>query len=403
MTNSNKDYKMYKQAGYKGVIVVHHFTDEYGNEMPEKTKRFSSKKYPTQADVNKGALEWIAEVQGRIDNKMKMLNEMPTFGEFYKNQWRATHMTVETSTQTNARLDTTLRQKTIQRLYPLKLDKITTGYLQWYFESKRDVKIANRYGKAKKPTKSMVKNWKDAVASIFKEAIHQGYVKDNPTHGIDMKRCLSAESKLLAGAKSTKRNAFTPAQYNAILDMADKLSPQLADVIRVMLYCGLRSEEVVGLSVNDVNLKDNILTVRRAVANTSQRGTYVKETKTGKSRDMYFNAQAAEVLKRRIELAKNKPADPVTGETWLFSRDTDNKLIKPAIIANEFTAVRNACASVPAYSMYSLRHTFASIMLAHHYPAAAIADQMGHTLAVFLEYYAHAFDADKKGMQNFNF
>jgi len=145
----------------------------------------------------------------------------------------------------------------------------------------------------------------------------------------------------------------------------------------------------VGLTWADVDLAAGKLHIRRSVSWPKRRGTketqariYKPKTKSG-TRTIPMRPELVAALKRW------KLACPPTEKGWVFPGETGEPKHRSTIIHKGLHPACDA-AGVPRVGIHSLRHTFASTLLAAGRTPAEVAALCGHKgPAVTMRIYAH--------------
>jgi hypothetical protein len=135
------------------------------------------------------------------------------------------------------------------------------------------------------------------------------------------------------------------------------------------------------------------LHVRRSIAGDRK----VKLTKTESPRTVDLSARLVSALSRRQEEREKEAL--LAGEDpspWLFPSRLDRPL-SPNVLGRLFREVRQA-AGIPHFTLYDLRHTYATHLLTEGADLLYVAHQLGHAKpTTTLLYYAHFMPrGDKK-------
>ena len=119
-------------------------------------------------------------------------------------------------------------------------------------------------------------------------------------------------------------------------------------MIQIMMYCGIRPQEVLALTVADIDLVNQILQVNKSIGSTDQSKRQVVTTKTPESiRSVPIPYELASILE-----------DFVKDKTGMLFLDVDRKPYEITTIADYIARVsRKAGVKV---TMYMLRHMFAT-------------------------------------------
>jgi integrase len=151
---------------------------------------------------------------------------------------------------------------------------------------------------------------------------------------------------------------------------------QLAELIRVAAYTGLRLGELIVLRWRDINLTERVLTVERALSATVE-----LSPKSGQIRAVPLADQAIKAL-RRLAGRPN-----FTGpDDYVFASPTGDRP-DPSALRRRYNKARNS-AGAPPLPLHALRHTAASLLVRRLDPITVQAI-LGHTSIKTTERYMH--------------
>lgn len=177
------------------------------------------------------------------------------------------------------------------------------------------------------------------------------------------------EAKLLLN--ELKRNHQINKEYKELKD------PKLHDIALLSLHTGARAGEIFNLKGQDVNLENDLITLR--------------DTKNTETRYAPITKEVKKILKRRM---------PNNSNDYFFT-DKDGRKIKE--VSNAFQRIVDDLGfnddiedTRQKVVFHTLRHTFASWLAIQGTPIYTIAKLMGHKSIAMSERYAHLSPDYKK-------
>lgn len=147
-----------------------------------------------------------------------------------------------------------------------------------------------------------------------------------------------------------------------VLDTIDNVNPFVVPAIWMLIYTGARLSEITTLRWRSVQVP------RLALA----------DSKTG-PKTIYLNPQATAVLERLERRADHELVFPS-----LYSQ-------RPIDLGAHWSKIRRR-AALPDVRLHDLRHSFASVAIAHGVPLATIGKLLGHALPETTARYVHLAD-----------
>ena len=177
----------------------------------------------------------------------------------------------------------------------------------------------------------------------------------------------------------------TTAEINQLLSIPNEPFEQLL-AVKLAAFLGLRRGEICGIHVSDIILPTRQIYIRRSVVLSPDKQWIEKEPKT--------KAGRRELLIPEILIDDISKA--------LEGKNPEDKLISltPSQISDRFkTMIKQA--KISKCTFHSLRHYFASIMLANNIPNKYAKELMGHETSYMLEnVYQHTMNAKKRAISN---
>jgi len=151
------------------------------------------------------------------------------------------------------------------------------------------------------------------------------------------------------------------------------------------VHTGVRPAELLALKWGDIDFKGKYATIQRQNLN----GKIVNRTKTGKPRHVDLSDTLIEVLselrrQQRLKAMKNPGVSEMP--EWVFCTSQGKPNCIETVREYFFKCLEKAGLKKTRY--YSLRHTFASLLLVNGAPITYVSQQLGHatprtTLAVY--------------------
>lgn len=234
------------------------------------------------------------------------------------------------------------------------------------------------------------------LSSVLSRAVKWGYIQHNPAEAAEKPSLGRREAAYLEEADARR-----------LLELLQAEPIRWRAVITFDLLSGLRRAELLGLRWQDVDLDAPSITIRQTSNYLPGMGVFVSTPKTASSaRPLPISRAAVLILlecKRWQEAQREK-----LGDAWedkdgrVFTTDTGAPLF-PDSVTQWFSAFV-ARSGLPKVTVHSLRHTFASLMIADGAPLVVVSKQLGHAqTSTTANIYAHAIaSAQAKAMQTFD-
>jgi len=217
-----------------------------------------------------------------------------------------------------------------------------------------------------------------SLAVVCDQAISDGHLRTNPAHGLD-----------LPDVEETDAVALEPEEFQALLDACGD-DEEFADLLIVIAGTGLRQGEALAFGATPVN-------VRLAARQYKVRQQVIAP------------AQGQPVLTPKLKSKKSRREIPLTDEVIaairrqqmrLASGDAaywtnDGALWRRGSINRRWKDVLKAAGLSESLGMHTLRHTYASALIAAGVNPLSISKRMGHASIVeTFSTYGHLFSWD---------
>ena len=202
-----------------------------------------------------------------------------------------------------------------------------------------------------------------ALRSFFNYLILEGYVADNPCDRVDAPKIGRRLPEVLSVEEvDAMISAVDTASWTGLRDRA---------LLEVMYGCGLRVSEAVGLRISEIYFKEG----------------FVRITGKGdKQRLVPLGDVAADALEKYLH-SRPEPDDPKNSD-YVFLNARGGKLSR----VSAFNLVKASALSAgitKEISPHSLRHSFATHLIANGADLRAVQEMLGHESILTTEIYTH--------------
>lgn len=186
--------------------------------------------------------------------------------------------------------------------------------------------------------------------------------------------------------RETEAQALTVEELRAVLEALEAEPLKWQALVHVLIDTGCRRGECCGLKWEDVDLEGRVLTIRRNLCYTPQKGVYVDTPKSGKVREVDIGPETAALLASLRGQSEG---------SYVFTREDGVEPMHPQSPTRYLKKLSAKC-GVPDLHPHKLRHTFASVAITAGADVASVSEALGHSdKAVTLRMYTHA-DAESR-------
>ncbi|NJE65770.1 site-specific integrase [Brevibacterium sp. LS14] len=252
--------------------------------------------------------------------------------------------------------------------YRKRLDKISASDVQAWVKSM--TKPNGRRNKALEPSTIKTRyNYLHMCFTAAKKARKIGVV---PSGDVTLPRLKRGGSSMLIPE---------PEQVRQVLESAE---PYFATFISLCAFAGLRLGEAAGLQLGDVDFLKRTISVNRQVQGATNSEIRVGEPKYGSRRTIHVSERLIEVLSRHI--TDYGIREDENGQ-WLLSNG--GHLFQRGSAGHYWREAR-AKVGMDEFTLHSLRHFFASGLIAAGCDVVTVQHALGHsTPAITLNTYGH--------------
>jgi integrase len=341
----------------------------------------TSKSFKTKNE----AQSWLAEFNRQA--KKIVTNPLQTTFEEYAQEWLSA-LTLANSTIQG--YDKNLRNHVLPTLGDKPLESITAKDIESLYQTLRSKgrKDSKDFGGAL--SENTINKVHQNLRKILDLAVEDGLILSNPAK---QKRIVKPPSPAKIRAQKQEVQTLSAEQLVLFLEFNEQQEDDLNLLWRLIIETGLRRGEAIALQWSDLDVTNSRLSIRRAADPSVSRG--VKRTKTNRDRNLELDPQLVSVL---LEYKKTRgvlgPAY-VSANAYIFGT-LNNELRVPNDVGARFSrAVKKAVvgitkAELPHFTLKTLRHTHATLMLANGSNPKIVQERLGHsTITVTMDTYSH--------------
>jgi len=257
--------------------------------------------------------------------------------------------------------------KTCEKRINLRFGRVLARDLTSYQVSTFILEMSEQYAP------KTIKNTIALLSSSYIRAIQMGLELNNPCLNVTLPKMEQKDIKTL--------------DEDNIQKLLQALDNELIDYrvgYKLCLFCGLRRSEVLGLTEDDVNLKERYVSIHSTRHRIGEENI-TQGTKTRKSKR---NISIPQFLADEIEVLIAEHSQ--FGNKFLI-QDGFGDNLNPSTFTNHLTRIEQNN-SIEQVSVHGLRHTFATLLNASGIDIARISAELGHSnITTTSNIYTHIF------------
>lgn len=342
-----------------------------GKELRTTRSKFKTKKEAELA---------LARLKLEIANGQYKKVQAETYREVYELWIKRYEKTVEESTF--VKTVGLFRNHILPAMGDYKIDKINLDICQRHVDEWME-KLVNG---------DKVKSY---ASLVMREAQKRGYITTDPFDLVD----LPHKNKRRV-AHTDKDKFYTKEQLKEFLTLAEKHpNYKVYAFFRLLAYSGMRKSEALALTWNDIDFKNNVIDINKALGQGKGQKLYPKPPKTGKPRSIKMDEATMVILKEWRN--KQQQAYLMLGyntlsvEQLVFSNNR-NSFIQPTKTNDWVKSIlRNS--ELPYVSTHAFRHTHCSLLFEAGASIKSVQDRLGHSdVKTTMDIYAHVTTSAKE-------
>ncbi|MBO1765791.1 site-specific integrase [Allobranchiibius sp. GilTou38] len=211
--------------------------------------------------------------------------------------------------------------------------------------------------------------------SALATAVKRGLIRRNPASTVELARPLRYQAAV-----------WTADQARTFL--RDATSDELYPAYRMLLLTGMRRGEAIGLRWSDFHLDEATVTITRTITTISGQPTIGVPKSDSGIRTVHLDPETIDMLRARYRITV-LASDPGTDIATSYVFHRDGTFLSPAYVSRHFTTLTKQL-RLPQIRLHDLRHTSASLGLAHGEPLLQVSRRLGHSgIGITADVYAH--------------
>ena len=217
------------------------------------------------------------------------------------------------------------------------------------------------------------------LSSALDQAVRWGLLPNNPATSVQLPRAQG-------GSRENQIRVMSPQDALRFLDTARAFS--LGTLFSFALNTGMRPGEYLALQWTDIDWKQNRVQVCRTLYRPAEGGWRFEAPKTRRSyRSVSLAPRLMEELRAHADA--QRPIDPSQPDL-VFRTDKGTPYDSTNLLRRHLRPILRAAGLDPKMTLYSLRHSHATLLLAAGVNPKVVADRLGHaSCQVTLDVYSH--------------
>lgn len=234
---------------------------------------------------------------------------------------------------------------------------------------------------------SLLQKLKTFISTILNYAEKEDYINKNYCKNV----------KLPTISKTQKHKFLTDDEIKSLLSTCK--NEKLLLIIKIALSTGLRINEILALTPNDFDFKENSLKVTKTLSYSNGKINVTTPKTSTSIRVVYFNKQLTNAIKIYILIEKErylKFGKIFDDDTFIFTTKTFTLIHFQNFIATSLNPLYKKC-NIEATGFHILRHTYGSNLYSNGVDIKIISELLGHSdINTTNKIYLHLKEESKK-------
>lgn len=238
------------------------------------------------------------------------------------------------------------------------------------------------------------------MRSVMKYALKQSYIEHDP--------CVGAIVPERKDRRDTRKKYLEDREIGAFLKLFAEYN-QYNTAIKLLLYTGLRSGELLGLKWSDIDFRSHVIRIDKSLTNIP--GSFILTTPKSEAgrRIIYMNKTIEALLKehkrncaqdnRYGDNVRNTSYRRISGDEIVFTNRSGGFLTRQTLNRR----FHKATAGTPfaSMSLHCLRHSNATMLLNNGLDLKLVAEHLGHSkISTTADIYANVTEEGRRRVAN---
>ncbi|MCI8604461.1 MAG: site-specific integrase [Ruminiclostridium sp.] len=352
------------------TIRVYRGYDRSGNRLKPFTTSYKPPKDLTPRQAEKEAQKFADKFEteclhfGEANSSLRLSDFVPKYLEVAK---------TTLSPATYEFYSHNINDYIVPALGHLKLKDIRPSHIQQYIKQLTELPKKTRgqlQENGETIAASTVRRYLTVLQSIFKQAVKQGLLNENPAN---------VEHLTLPKAQVPKIDIFTKQEAAQMLAALEKEDLQFQTLIQLAIFTGARRGELIALKFSDIDFEQRKITIERSAYKITGQPLATKPPKDYETRTVTINESCCQLLKmlKREKLAESQRLGSAwCGDDWVFTQWNGEmmNLMTPTKQFAKFLKKNG----LKHRKFHSLRHTSATLLLYAGVNIKQVQGRLGH-------------------------
>lgn len=359
-----------KRRGNNWSVIVELPKDEISGKRRQKWYTFKGSKKEAQV--------FLTEKLRELDTGMLVDNNKMTFGE-YLDFWLKNSCKDKLSISTYEEYEIKINKHIKPCLGNIKLDKLKPLLIQNFYTLKLESGLSER----------TIISFHKIIHRSLEQALKWQLITINVSNGVEKPKVKKNETEVL-NEKEIKK----------LIDISKKTNLFIPIILGT--YTGMRRGEILGLTWENVDLKQGYVKVVKTLSSTKNGIEFTQPKTETSNRTIAISKTVVEILKQnKVNQLKNKiRLGNLYNDNNLVCCKEDGNFINPKNFSRDFHKLitNNNLKNV---RFHDLRHTHASLLVKLGVHPKEISTRLGHSdISITMNLYSHIYEETDKQTAN---